>query len=122
MASAIVNTEGAIGLTDAFLKNFASSNVIGLSSRLNKLMPDYSKVSSLLDPKMFRATEGIAANFDRVSKLPAFTSVIAELERIRPALERYELELEVAKDEEAANLSLRNGLTAVVEAVTGPRR
>jgi len=121
IASAIVNTERAIGLTDEFLKKFASSNVIGLSSRLNELMPDYSRVSSLLDPKVFLATEGIAANLDRLGKLPAFTSVISELERIRPDLERYELEVEVAKDEEAANLSLRNGLKAVVEAVTSAR-
>jgi hypothetical protein len=120
LVSAIANAERSIGLTDAFLKNLASNNIIGLTSHLHELVPDYSKISStLLDPNLFRAAESIAANFDRLSKLPAFTSVIAELESIRPSLERYETELETAKDEEAANLSLRQGLTAVVEAVTG---
>jgi len=120
LASAIANAEKSIGLTDAFLKNLASNNIIGLTSHLHELVPDYSKVgSALLDPSLFRTAESIAANFDRLSKLPAFTSVIAELEHIRPSLERYETELETAKDEEAANLSLRQGLTAVVEAVTG---
>jgi hypothetical protein len=86
---------------------------------LSDLTRSYTQISSLVDRNFLDSTATIADHFDRLSNNPAFANVVAELQRIRPALERYEYEVRDAPDRDSATLSLREGLKAVAEGLTG---
>jgi len=117
--SALLQAQNLTGLTDSVLKKYAESFSVLRQSQFDELTRSQAAIRDLLARNRLGDLSSASAQLDRIASLPQFAAITSELDAIRPILERYETQIASAADEDAAALSLREGLKATIEAVVG---
>ena len=117
--SALLQAQNLTGQTESLLKKYAESFGGLRQSQLDELTRSQTVIRDFVERSRLGDLSSVTAQLDRIASFPQFAAITTELDAIRPILERYETQIASAPDEDAAALSLREGLKATVEAVVG---